>query len=717
MPHVELLLSTSGFFLFLSAVVAIALSIFAYRHTVPVIPQAKRYLLIGLRGLALFFLILLFLEPILRLVGVERRPPTVAILADDSKSMSLTDRTGNRSEITRALLKSNGIQKLSELGRTELFGFSSDLRAISTPDSLQFDGGVTDISTALRDVERKSEDDNIQAVVLVTDGDYNLGENPLRQADRFGMPIYTIGVGDSSEQKDVLITKVVTNEIAYAESRIPMDVTVKSSGFNGERVEVSLSEGGKRIAQQFLTLKEGTWEYPVKFFFEPKEEGTRKYTVTVSRLEGELTAANNSKSVFVRVLKSKMKVLLLAGAPSTDVAFIRRGLTEDKNVDLRVLVQKSATEFHEGAFSAPMMTDADCIVLVGFPLSDSRDDVLRALELENQQRNKPLLFIMSKNVDLRRLRALESSLPFTVGPRSGSEILVSLHVPQRVQVNPIMNLNGSPGLWDNLPPIYKTGTVFRARLEAEILGLEKVRGVSLNEPLLLCRSVAGAKSVAVLGYGIWRWKLLTQTVDPSKDVLQLFIGNAVRWLTTREESKPIRIVPTKEVFRGGEPVGFSAQVYDKTYRPIEDAEVKVIVRKGNETQETVLNPIGNGLYGGRLDGLGEGEYQFSGTASLSGQQLGEEKGKFSIGAREIEFQQTRMNKPLLEQLAYQSGGKYFDSQDVSQLPDDIRRTAKLTPKEATHANEFEMWSLTPILILIILLFGAEWFLRKQAGLL
>jgi hypothetical protein len=211
--------------------------------------------------------------------------------------------------------------------------------------------------------------------------------------------------------------------------------------------------------------------------------------------------------------------------------------------------------------------------------------------------------------------------------------------------------------------------------------------------------------------------LLTQTVDPSKDVLQLFIGNAVRWLTTREESKPIRIAPSKEVFTGGEPVEFNAQVYDKTYRPIEDAEVKVILRKGNETQETVLDPIGNGLYEGKLDGLGEGEYQFSGTASLSGQQLGEEKGKFTVGALEIEFQQTRMNKPLLEQLAYRSGGKYFDPQDVSQLPDDIRRMTKFTPKETTRASEFEVWSLTPILILIILFFGAEWFLRKRAGLL
>jgi hypothetical protein len=118
-----------------------------------------------------------------------------------------------------------------------------------------------------------------------------------------------------------------------------------------------------------------------------------------------------------------------------------------------------------------------------------------------------------------------------------------------------------------------------------------------------------------------------------------------------------------------------------------------------------------------LDGLDEGEYQFSGTASLSGQQLGEERGKFSVGAQEIEFLQTLMNKSLLEQLAYRSGGKYFDPQSISQLPEELRRSTKLTPKEITRASEFELWSLPTILVLVILFFGTEWFLRKQAGLL
>ena len=717
MPHFRLLLSTSSLFLFLAAIVAFGLSAFAYRRTVPPIPSAKKYLLIALRSFSIFFLLLLLLEPIFGFLWRENRPPAIAVLVDDSKSMSLQDATGNRAEITRALLKSSGLENLSKVGRIKPFRFATGLNEVSSPDSLSFNGGGTDISTALIKLGKKTVEENIQTAILVTDGNYNLGENPLREAERFGVPIYAVGIGDSSEQKDVLITKVATNEIAYSESRVPMDVMVKSSGFNGDRVEVSLSEGGKPIAQRFLTLKEGTWEYPVKFFFEPKEEGTKRYTVSVSKIEGEVTAANNNKSVFVKVLKSKIKVLLIAGAPSPDVSFIRRALSEDKNVEVKALIQKNAAEFYEGETSSSMIADADCIVLVGFPLPNSRDDVLRTLQAELQQRGKSVFILLSRSVDFNKLRLLDAALPFTSRSARSDEITVSVRVPENERTHPVMKLGGSSNIWESLPPIYRTGTAFQVKPEAEVLGLAKVQGATLNEPLILSRNVVGVKTIAVLGYGIWRWKLLTQATDPSNDVLQAFISNAIRWLTTREDAKQVKIAATKEVFTGGEPVEFVAQAYDKTYRPIDVAEVRVAVKKQNETFETVLTPIGNGRYEGKLDGLGEGEFQFSGTAVSGTERLGEDRGKFSVGAQEIEFQETRMNKPLLQQIAYRSGGKYFDPENISGLADELQRNTKLTSKEITHASEFELWTLPTFLALIILVFGVEWFVRKRIGML
>jgi len=717
MPQVKLLLNSSSLFFLLAAIVAVAFSIFAYRRTVPPIPSGKKWLLITLRSFSLFLLLSLFLEPILGLVYTRDKPPALAILVDNSRSMSLVDRTGERAQHTRDLLAGKNTGKLSELGKLKLYRFAETLKELPSPDSLHFDGGGTDISTALKLIKEKIDEDNIQAVILVTDGNYNLGENPLHEAGRLNIPIFTIGIGDSAEQKDLLITKVVANEIVYEGSRVPLDATVKSSGFDGEQVEVALSEDSKQLDRQTLTLRKGTWEYTVKFAFEPKDEGLKRYTVSVSRLEGEITTANNTKAVFVKVLKSRMKVVLLGGAPSPDVAFVRRALEEDKNVELRSFVQRDAQSFYEGEPTPETFREAECFVLVGFPLSNSRGDILRELQAEIEQRRKPVLFLLSRNVDLNKLRMFDSSLPFVSGPARLDEASVYLQVLEGQRTHPIMTLGGSRNLWSNLPPIYKTGTSFRPKPEAEVLAVTRIQEVTTNEPLIISRNVAGLRSVGVTGYGIWRWKLLTQTTEPSSDALHLFVSSCIRWLTTREESKLVKIVPTKEVFTGGEPVELVGQVYDRMYKPIEDAEVKVIARKNSEIHETILSPAGNGRYEGAFDALGDGEYEFSGSAVLEGDRLGEDKGRFSVGALDIELQQTRMNKPLLEQIAYQSGAKYLDAQAADQLADKIKESVKLASRELRYSNELQLWSLPAILLLIILLFVSEWYLRKQSGLL
>lgn len=717
MPQIKLLLSASSLFLFLAAIVAVSLSIFAYRITIPPIPTGRKYLLITLRSLALFLLFILFLEPILGFIRKEERPATVAVLVDNSRSMGLIDRTGSRAEMTRRLLKTDGLSELSRVARVKSYQFADRLTELPSPDSLHFNGGSTNISAALKKLGERIEEENIQAIILLSDGNHNLGENPIHEAGRSTVPIYTIGIGDSLEQKDLLITRVLANDIVYSGSRVPVDVTVKSSGFSGERVEVSLSEGGKALGRQFLTLRDGTWEYPINFFFEPKEEGMRRYTVSVSQLEGEITAANNSKSMMVKVLKSRMKVLMIAGAPSVDVAFIKRAYMEDKNVELKTLVQKDAGSFYEGEFSSSLVSDADCIVLVGFPLSNSRVDILHQLQAEIEQRRKPLLVILSRNVDFNRLRILDLALPFTSALARRDEVSVYVQVPENQRTHPLVKLNGSSNLWNTLPPIYKTSTMFRSKPDAEVLGITRAQDVTLNEPLILARSVGGLRSVAVTGYGLWRWKLLTQSTDPATDVLQIFLSNSVRWLTTRDEGKQVKIGPTKEIFTGGEPVEFTAQVYDKTYRAVDGAEVKVVVKRADATFETVLSPLGSGRYEGTFEGLGEGEYEFIGTAVSDGERLGEESGKFSVGALDVEFLATRMNKALLQQIAYHSGGRYFDPQNASLLADEIQQNVKLTAKELRQSKEFELWSLPIMLTLLVLLFSVEWFLRKQSGML
>jgi len=724
--NIQLHFNLNVAFLILAALIAIAFSTFVYWHTLPPVSTRKRVLLIALRSLAVMLIIFVLFEPIFSLIRKSNEKPILAVLIDNSKSMTITDKTGNREETLRNILKDNMasavLKGMNGVGEVKYALFSDKFAIVPgfALDSLRLNGSGTDIAHALHQLKETSAEENLQAVLLLTDGNYNVGQNPIYEAETYGKPIYVVGIGDSSEQKDLLITKVLTNEIAYIDSRVPVDVKVKSSGFSGERVEVALREDGKTIDQQFIVLKSGTNEHPVQLHFVPKEEGMRKYTVTISNLPGELTEKNNYRSFFVKVLKSKIKVLLFAGAPSPDVSFIRQAIENDKNIEVKTFIQKSGSEFYEGNFSASTLKDYDCFMLVGFPIYSSPQQVLDAIKNAAQEQNKPLFVVLSRKTDLSRLKALESVLPFTVIQIRSEEISAFVQISPAQKTHPTVKLSNA-GAWDKLPPIYKTESVFRPKPESDIIGLMKINNITFSEPMLLARKLNKQKSLAVLGYGIWRWKLLAGGLSDMEDVFQSFISNSIRWLTTREDEKQVRLATTKEIYNSGERVEFLGQVYDENYEPVENADVKVKVTGGGQVLETALTSVGSGRYEGALDGLQEGDYQFSGSAIASGKTLGESKGRFSIGELNIEFQDTRMNASLLQQIAYRSGGKYYTPSNgafsATQLGKDLKNNPNFVPKVVAQKSEFELWNRKYILGAVVLLFGLEWFIRKRSGMM
>jgi hypothetical protein len=83
------------------------------------------------------------------------------------------------------------------------------------PQSLQYKGDATDISQALRWANARSREENIRAVVMVTDGNFTTGNNPLYDAEQMGLPLYIVGVGDTTEPKDIAVQPIVTNEYGY----------------------------------------------------------------------------------------------------------------------------------------------------------------------------------------------------------------------------------------------------------------------------------------------------------------------------------------------------------------------------------------------------------------------------------------------------------------------------------------------------------------------
>lgn len=749
-------LSTSWWLLVLCGVVAAALAWYAYSVTTPPVSPARRYGLMILRLLGLWILLFALFEPIVNVLRATEEPPNVAVLLDNSESLSLKDASRDRKSDYIAALKALKPETLNDAlsdAASEITLFANEATKIPAKnfvaDSLRLDGQFTNIAKPLERVFQSAERTNTQAVLLMTDGAFNEGENPLYAAQMLGRPIFVVGVGDSTEAKDIAVRSIITNEVGYVDSELPVNVTIQASGFNEGVAKLTLRDNGETIGEQIIPLR-GTESRTVNFAYKPKQAGMHTITAEISNqkgLEGELTTKNNAYSEFVNILKNKRKTLVLAAQLSPDISFIRSSLEANKNVQCNVYVEDMKGGFLDDAATAQDgkapepaskrnietlrqdLSDAEAIVLVGFPLTSTPLSFIEAVKTE-LSRGKPLLFIASQDLDWVRLRPLEPFLPFTTLSGSKQEMLALPDVKQTALASPVMKLSGTDidlKAWNQLPPLFRTETLVRVKPEAEVLSTVKLNNVPLAEPLIVQRTLNNTKSLAILGYGLYRWKLLGYAAEAAKgrevpDIFGTFFENGLRWLSTSDQGKFVRIKSSRKVYGSGENVELTAQVYDRSYNPLDGADVRVTLQSASlkQPREVVLTALGGGRYAVTVEGLGEGEYSFVGTALVNNQQYGEDSGRFSVGKVNIEYQNLTMNAAFLRNLAEATGGKFFTAQEVTANPDVLRRAIQQSPnykaRPITLRSDIALWNLAWLLGAALFFFAMEWFLRKRSGM-
>lgn len=721
MPSIEISSSAPAVVVLLLILAAGILSFFSYRTTLPAVSRLTRWVLSILRGLALALLLVLLCAPLLRLVHITRHPPVIAVLADRSASMSITDRHGSRATTMMSLLGKEVPASIpgGAVVRYWTFGIGFSQPRETPPDSIACTDELTDLAGVIREVARAREASNLQAAVLLTDGVYTVGDNPYHEAELPGIPLFTVGIGDTAEQKDILISRVAVNDLVFAGTSVPVDVTLKSNGFAGERADVTLTEGSRVLSRAQVTLPPGTSESPVQLAYTPETEGSHRYTVGVTPRKDELTSANNTRTFTVRVLKSKLKILLLAGSPGPDLTVIRQTLAEDPNLSVTVRTQRAGGGFYEGLLARALVDTTDCMITVGMPTSGTPADVLALISDAVTSRRAPVLFIDGKAVDRTRITSMAPSLPVAAEAPARGEQEVDF-VPAATQLShPLLAPDPAAGEapWARMPPLFTSQTVYRLREGATLLGSPRLHTVVLPQPLMACRNLAGTRALAILGYGLWRWRLMAQASGETARFFPTFLAAAVSWLTSRDEGKNVRVIPEKDLFARGERIGFSGQVYTSGARPVDNAQLRVTVTGADQTVETELHPIGSGRYEGEIDGLGQGEYTFRAAASSGGSSFGTDVGTFTVGGLNLEFLETRMNAELLQQIAYRTGGKFFTPSTAGGLRAALDSLRTLVPREERRAQAIELPHWHYLLAVIILLLAAEWIIRKRSGML
>ena len=677
-------------------------------------------MLVVLRSLVTALILFILFEPLLNISWMFKQAPGVAVLVDNSASMSLKDADVQRCEIQKEIVSQlMGINRANG-NKQHLFHFSDtfaefDLKNI---DSLKFSDDGTDIANALKEINSRIEDLDIRGIVLISDGNHNLGINPLHLLDAYATPIYTIGIGEKQGKYDVLITNIITNQVTYANSDVPVDINFRSIGFDGQKVTLSLMSGDTILDSRILNLESTSLEQKLTLNYRPDSPGEHKYMVKISQLPGELTYKNNSRQFYVNVLKDKLNVLLISGAPGYDHAFVKKILSSDQNISLSSLSLKNESEFypHTLDLTDNGLATFDCFMFIDYPRSGTQATLVRKISDLIIHERKSLFLITGKHMDAKILGSLAEYLPFQIKSISRNELLVSVTPTVEAVMDPIIagSEEGSDNNWHDLPPVYYPFNDVISRpnshtyLKAHINNPDN-RSSDRELPVLMTQTLNQIKVMALLGHGFWRWDFTMKGIDDEHNLFNQFISKSIRWLVTRDDSKLVKIYTNKPIYRSGETIYINAEVYSKNYTPLDEVDVRVTING----EDVLLNGLGSGKYQGEYRILTGGDYRYNGTAVYKNTILGEDDGRFSVEDYNLEYQQTDMNELLLQQISYMTNGQYFTPQDAAKL----EQLLSYEQRELLKSNQFEIWNKTFILVAIILLLSTEWFIRKRKGML
>ncbi len=724
MTEIQLDVSAWGGWIVAGAAILIAAAVWLYRETIPTTSGRVRALLTFLRGTSLALIFFLIFEPYLQLRFDRTEPAVIGVLIDESESMALADSGIERYRTVRSILDQKRFRELQSRADVRFFGFSGTVDPVEPErfDSIKFDGALTDLSGAIRDVRQQLAGENLKGLLIFSDGQYNFGSNPVEALPDVRVPVFAVGIGDTSERRDIVLREVATNEITYRDEKVPVDVLISGHGYDGRVVSVQLWLGDRMIDSRNVTIEGDGSSQRLRFDFTPTEAGQQKISVRIVPLQGELTERNNAKSVIVRVLKNRFQVVLLSGAPGPDHAILLKTLAEDPNVTVWPYVERRDGSIIEigKPWGEISWKDVDAVVLNDYPTGASGGTRWETVLREK----KPVFYFYGPNVDAAKLKRLEDRMPIDwVRDAALGENTVFPSVTLTGKTSAILKVLDDPDLtiaqWSDVPPLWLSGMTARPRDGADVLvRVDMTRASNLirlrrDVPLILSGRQNNVKSIAVVPYGLWKAHLVMAGLRRDNRVYVSFVQNGIRWLTVQDDSRRVIVSTSRLVFQNGEPVLFNGQMYDEQLKPLPGADVRVRIRSSAVDQEMQLQEAGNGRYEGTLPRLPAGDYRFDAEATKDGVVLGRDGGRFVVEPYSIELIHTRLREDVLRALAVESGGRYARAERW----DEVIAAIPTESRTGTASHELALWNWPLLMFVVTGLLSLEWLIRKRKDML
>jgi hypothetical protein len=719
------IISNYYFWYTLFAAVGIAVGIISYRRSFPPLTDFQRILLSALRALMIILLGIFLVDPLLNLYSTETINPRLAVLIDTSRSMSVKDGSVSRISLAGSAVQPalNGIDV-----KYDLYSFSSGLsRSSAIPSENETVGDATSIANALQDLGKLSESENYGAVLLVTDGRQNLGDDPLEAATRLNIPIHTLTVGQQVTEKNLAIDNIKYPAVAYSGVNFRVEAEISASGLERGKSRLALKLKGANVADISFDIPEENRKVQAALDVTAPEPGNHEYLLSAPLFEGEAVKVDNERLFAVRVLKNKLNILLISSALDWEFKFARQALSLFEEFEVAAVYPGT-----DGRYSDPGMPQGadglkkyDVIFIINSSPAELR---ISTSDLKKYVTEGGSLIYLAGADAARDIVLFEGILPIRpVNARVSNSEYFFEPSPTRKQHAAIL-MNEDPDInariWHSLPPftsllgkIDPTGEVLlEAGLSArDSLALRGPENTGDINPLLTVGRFGNGKVAAITGFPWWRSYFGSAKNERLTSALPEFWRNLVKWSSATEEMQNFRVITDRRVYRLGESVTFTGYLYDETNRPRNGALVSVAISQKSDptiVKDVVLTQTDNGIYSEVVSSLSPGHYQFDAVASSYGDSLGKTSGEFTIEAVSLEMASNSPDYNLTRRLADGTGGKPYTIDNFGNLAQDL----KIEPySQESHAS-VRPFGLPVLLVLLIVGLCVEWGLRKRLRL-
>lgn len=643
-------------------------------------------LLFVLRAVLVTSLFMLLLGPILKQTSNQLEKPIMAVVVDDSRSMSQSDTIRIRAA-------------LNELRKT-LNGNDVDVQvsSLSGADSLHFNHRRSDLATALRETVNRYEGNNLSGIVLISDGIYNQGLSPLYLP--FKVPVHTVAVGDTTDHPDVVLRGIDYNRIVYQGNKFPLRAEVAIKGLMNKEIVVSVLRQGKLLQQ----LRKNSGERVMHVFdfqIDATTQGMQRMEVRVESVAGESNLLNNRATAFIEVVEGKKKVLLIARAPHPDIKAFRTVVEKNPNYEFGVHIP--GIQEVDASWLVPGAVD----LVIGYQSPDAEGRTTPLLS-SLLKANTAAFIVIGQKTQLRLLSSV--GIPIQFEPSGQRDEVLAVMNPAFHDLGFAEDINTRISRY---PPVSVPFGKFSFPANARTILQQRIGNVITERPLLFSHEDNDRKLAVLVGEGVWRWRLSEfQETEKTAAFDELF-SRLFQYLSTRDDRKKFRCFPVQQEFTSDGPVVLESQVYNDLFEPVYGNTIELELQndQGTKTQYRYVTGPGNSRY--RIGGLPEGVYQFKATTELKGKRE-TVRGEFLLSEQNQELQNLTADRGLMRKLASATGGKFYTLETLNELPAYLASTP--SPAQLHTDESFQpLINLKWVFFVLLLLVGTEWFIRKYAG--